>query len=112
MRPEPLRHIDSVADWAWDVVPAWERLARDTLGVELIRACERVGAALVAEAAEEGRNSDPQPAHFFPGARAAARTAIYWIERAAARGLIPSAEGRAQVAKLRAAVGLETGAVE
>ena len=56
----------AVADWAWSVVSKWPFLAQDTVGKQLVRAIDRVGATLVEG---DGRYSDLEASHFFLIAR-------------------------------------------
>jgi len=77
------------ADWAWERVSSWEALARDTVGKQLVRAADSVGANLVEG---DGRFSKADGLHFFVIARASAREARYWLERARRRGLLNAAE--------------------
>jgi four helix bundle protein len=91
------RKFVSVADWAWRVVQRWPPLAVNTVGTQLIRAADRIGATLVEG---DGRYSDAEAAHFFTIARASARETRYWITRASDRDLVPEAEAREQIGKL------------
>jgi four helix bundle protein len=91
----PIEQLDffaeyvAIAEWAWSQVVRWKPLAQDTVGKQLVRAIDRVGATLVEG---DGRLSDPEAAHFFVIARASAREAGYWIERAVDRELIEATE--------------------
>jgi four helix bundle protein len=86
-----------LADWAWDRVAGWKPLAQDTLGKQLIRAADSVGANMVEGA---GRHSDPDAIRFFVIARASARETRYWLERAARRRLLTQDEAALQIEKL------------
>jgi four helix bundle protein len=96
-RHVPIEEMDfftmyaEVADWAWRIVSAWPYLAQRTVGEQLIRAIDRVGATLVEG---DGRYSDAEAAHFFVIARGSARETRYWIQRAVARELVRVAEGQ------------------
>src|SRR5687768_11063439 len=96
------RYVD-VADWVWDAVERWPKLAQDTVGAQLIRACDSVGANLVEG---DGRATDPDPLRFFVIARASAREGRYWLNRAIRRRLIPPADGEARIAELVSATQL------
>ena len=91
---EVFKRYVSVADWVWGVVERWPELARNTVGEQLIRACDSVGANLVEG---DGRGTDPDSLRFFIIARASAREARYWVSRAIARGLISREEGTQKV---------------
>ena len=90
----------AIANWAWGVVSEWKPLARDTMGKQLIRACDSVGANLVER---DGRYSDPDAVHFFVIARASAREARYWLERAADRNLLKRETAAQQIQELTSA---------
>ena len=92
-----------VVDWAWEVVKKWPPLAIDTVGKQLIRAADSIGANLVEG---DGRFSKADGLHFFIIARASARETRYWIRRAERRGLIPSAESTQKIEELSIATQL------
>jgi four helix bundle protein len=97
---EVFRRYVEIADWVWATVGQWQPLPRDTVGKQLVRAIDSVGANLVEG---DGRRSDIDAAHFFVIARASAREARYWLERAVSRGLIPPEQGRLQMDALSGA---------
>ena len=86
---ELFRGYVEVADRIWHLVTRWNSLAADTVGKQLVRAADSVGANLVEG---DGRYSDADALHFFLIARASARETRYWIQRATARSLISQAE--------------------
>jgi four helix bundle protein len=102
-RHVPVEELDcfktfvEVADWAWGAVRDWPRLAQDTVGKQLIRAADSVGANLVEG---DGRHRDADALHFFIVARASAREARYWLTRARVRGLLSEAMSEEQIARL------------
>jgi four helix bundle protein len=100
---ELFRRFVTVADWVWETVSSWPVLAQDTVGKQLIRAADSVGANLVEG---DGRYSDAEGVRFFVIARASAREARYWLERAIARRLIPRETADEQVAILISATQL------
>ena len=89
-----------IADWAWDCVSQWDPLARDTVGKQLVRAVDSIGANLVEG---DGRFSKADGLHFFVIARASARETRYWLERARDRNLIPTDEIQEQINALESA---------
>ncbi len=89
-----------VADQIWDLVARWKPLAVDTVGKQLIRAVDSIGANLVEG---DGRYSDADALHFFVIARASAREARYWIQRAAVRSLLPQPEAERLIQALAGA---------
>src|SRR4051794_40587169 len=81
----------AVADQMWDMVHGWPSLAQRTVGQQLLRSADSVGANLVEG---DGRYSDADALHFFTIARASARESRYWIERASHRKLISQEEAQ------------------
>jgi len=87
----------AVSNWVWSVVGDWSIFARDTVGKQLVRACDSVGANLVEG---DGRYSDVDALHFFVIARASAREARYWIELAGDRQLMSSETAQEKIGEL------------
>ena len=83
-----LQYVE-IADKIWRWVSQWKPLASDTVGKQLVRAADSVGANLVEG---DGRHGSADSLHFFVIARASARETRYWIERASARGLLTEAQ--------------------
>jgi four helix bundle protein len=79
------RAFVEVCDEIWKIVLLWVPLARDTVGKQIIRAADSVGANLVEG---DGRYGDADALHFFVIARASARETRYWLERAKVRDLV------------------------
>jgi four helix bundle protein len=86
-----------LANWAWGVALRWPGLAQDTVGKQLIRAVDRIGATLVEG---DGRHSDREAAHLFTLARGSARETRYWIMLGVERNLLPLEVGQAKIALL------------
>jgi four helix bundle protein len=84
----------AVASQCWCAVVRWPPLARDTLGKQLVRAIDGVGANLVEG---DGRFSDADTIRFFVTARASAREARYWLVLALERGLLGQDEAPAMI---------------
>jgi four helix bundle protein len=80
-----------IAGKCWEAAISWPNFARDTLGKQLVRAIDSVGANL---AEGDGRYRDADALHFFVTARASAREAQYWIQLAVARGLLKPSEAQ------------------
>jgi four helix bundle protein len=100
---ELFRMYVEVADWVWSAVSDWPSLAQDTVGKQLIRAADSVGANLVEG---DGRYGDADALHFFVVARASARETRYWLQRAAVRGLITSEVAGARIQEITSATRL------
>ena len=88
---EFFKKFEGICDEIWDVVEKWKPLAQDTVGKQLIRAADSVGANLVEG---DGRFGDADSIRFFIIARASARETRYWIRRAIRRKLIPDTKGK------------------
>ena|SRR5579862_289802 len=90
------RMVEQFADSVWDLVLEWKTLAQDTVGKQLIRAADSIGANLVEG---DGRYSIADSLHFFVIARGSARESRWWLRRALKRELI-SAEAFAELFEL------------
>jgi four helix bundle protein len=82
---EVYRLSENLADEVWDVVLTWTPLARDTVGKQLIRSADSVGANL-AEGA--GRGSFPDNRRFIRMARGSLNETRHWLRRAFRRHLM------------------------
>ena len=79
---------EEVADETWDVVIKWTPFAQDTVGKQLARAADSVGAN-IAESA--GRFHPGDVIRFLYYARGSLQETRYWLRRALVRNLIPEA---------------------
>jgi len=75
-----------LSDDLHDLVGEWPTLHQRTLGMQLLRAVESVGAN-IAEAS--GRTHSPDRRRFYVIARGSLLETEHWITRAEARGLLP-----------------------
>jgi four helix bundle protein len=84
-----------LADAVWGRVAGWDAFARWTVGVQLVRSADSIGANL-AEAA--GRSTDADQRRFLIVARGSALELEHWLDRASERGLplTPGATAEAQ----------------
>ena len=73
----------------WDAVQTWRPLAQDTIGKQVIRSADSVGANLVEG---DGRYSKADALHFFIIARGSARETCLWVKRAEQRQLLAPQE--------------------
>ena len=78
------RYVD-ISDEIWQLCTNWSAFAQRTVGEQLCRAIDSVGANLVEG---DGRYSKADALRFFIIARGSAREALYWLTRAEARGLL------------------------
>ncbi len=90
MRMEDLRVLQAaerVADGVWREVSGWNEFARDTVGKQVVRAVDSIGAN-VAEAF--GRYHYGEKLQFLYYARGSLFETKYWLNRSQARNLINS----------------------
>jgi four helix bundle protein len=85
---------EELADQIWDLAIKWENVARDTVGKQLIRAADSVGAN-ISEGA--GRGSFQDNRRFVRIARGSLNETRHWLRRAFRRRLLT----QEQVAQLR-----------
>ncbi len=82
-----LQQAEALADGMWKDVIRWDVFARDTVGKQLVRAGDSVGAN-IAEAF--GRFHYGEKLHFLYFARGSLYETKYWLNRALNRSLLPS----------------------
>jgi len=76
---------EQIADSVWRLVQGWEQLGKATVGVQLVRAADSVGAN-IAEGA--GRGSFQDNRRFVRIARGSLNETRYWLRRAHQRQLL------------------------
>src|SRR4029453_5048299 len=76
---------EKLADQLWKVVSRWDLFARDTVGRQLVRAADSVGANI---AEGSGRGSDPELRRFLRMARGSLYETRHWLRRAYKRKLL------------------------
>jgi len=76
---------EAFADEIWDVVNEWETFAKLTVGKQLARSADSIGAN-IAEGTGRGTAKDNQ--RFVRMARGSLNEAKYWLRRASHRNLI------------------------
>jgi four helix bundle protein len=79
------RLSESLADEVWTVVNRWRILARDTVGKQLIRAVDSIGAN-IAEGSGRGTYKDNK--RFVRTARGSLNETQHWLRRAYQRQLL------------------------
>jgi len=80
---------EALADRLWSLVAAWPSLAQHTIGLQLIRALDSIGAN-IAEGA--GRYTHIDNRHFVRIARGSLYETRHWLRCAWRRGLLSKAE--------------------
>ena len=88
---------EELADTVWSIVVKWNGFARDTVGKQLVKSADSVGAN-VAEG--EGRGSYQDNRRFIKIARGSLQETQHWLRRAYQRKLLTPAE----IEKLKAVI--------
>src|SRR5437762_2163687 len=76
---------EKLADQVWNVVLGWNNFARDTVGKQLVRSADSVGAN-ISEGTGRGRFLDNQ--RFVRMARGSLNETQHWLRRAYKRSLL------------------------
>jgi four helix bundle protein len=80
---------EKLSDQLWKIVVRWDVLARDTVGKQLVRAVDSIGANI---AEGSGRGTDPEFRRFLRIARGSLYETQHWLRRAYRRGLLNEKE--------------------
>lgn len=76
---------ETLADQVWKIVLDWDHLSKDTVGKQLVRSADSVGANL---AEGSGRGSDTEYRRFIRISRGSLYETRHWLRRAYKRGLL------------------------
>ena len=80
---------EEISDIVWNIVVGWDYLAKDTIGKQLIRSADSVGANI---AEGTGRGSFADNKRFVKIARGSLFEVKHWLKRAHKRKLINDSE--------------------
>jgi four helix bundle protein len=94
-----LKAAEDIADSIWKAVTRWDEFARDTLGKQLARAADSIGAN-IAEA--YGRHHYGEKLQFLYYARGSLFETKFWLNRARARELMTPTSAQDFVTQLTA----------
>jgi len=83
------RLAEDLADRVWDVVSAWDGFAKQTVGTQIVRAADSIGAN-VAEGVGRGSHADNR--RFIRTARGSLYETIHFLRRAFRRRLLTKAQ--------------------
>jgi four helix bundle protein len=76
---------EDLADKIWDVVGGWSNFARDTVGIQLVRSADSIGANI---AEGTGRRGLQDNKRFVYIARGSVNETKHWLRRAYKRNLL------------------------
>ena len=79
------RLSEELSDLVWNIAMKWNPFARDTVGKQLVRAADSVGAN-IAEGSGRGTHKDNR--HFVRTARGSLYETKHWLRRAYRRDLL------------------------
>src|SRR5207248_7691550 len=80
---------EKLADKVWESVLPWDGFAKDTVGKQLVRAADSVGANI---AEGSGRGSNPDYRRFLRISRGSLYETLHWLRRAYSRKLLTAKE--------------------
>jgi len=80
---------EKLADEIWNIVIKWDALAKDTLGKQIIRSADSIGANI---AEGDGRGSYQDNRRFIKIARGSLYETKHWLRRAYTRQLLTSTQ--------------------
>jgi four helix bundle protein len=80
---------EKLADEIWRIVVSWNLFARNTVGVQIVKAADSIGANI---AEGSGRGSDPELRRFLRISRGSLYETQHWLRRAYRRGLLSESQ--------------------
>jgi len=76
---------EKLADQIWRIVARWDFLAKNTVGIQIVKAADSIGANI---AEGSGRGTDPELRRFLRVARGSLYETQHWLRRAYKRRLL------------------------
>jgi four helix bundle protein len=92
-----LKSAEQIADTIYKIASRWDDFAKDVVGKQISRAADSIGANI---AESFGRFHFGEKIQFLYYARGSVFEAKYWLNRAAARDLVSSADSQSYVTRL------------
>ncbi len=86
---EVYRVSEKLADEIWYIVKSWEKFPQDTVGKQIVRAADSIGANI---AEGEGRYNFQYKRRFVKIARGSLNETIHWLRRSYTRNLLTTAQ--------------------
>src|SRR5947207_15792465 len=83
---------EKIADSIWNIVITWDSLAKDTVGKQIVRSADSIGANI---AEGSGRGSHQDNRRFVRIARGSLYETIHWLRRSYMRKLLSQSEVKA-----------------
>lgn len=83
---------ERLADAVWEIVASWDRLAKRTVGEQIVRSADSVGANI---AEGTGRGTFKDNKRFVHYARGSLYETRHWLRRAHRRGLLSGEQSAA-----------------
>jgi len=80
-----VRESEEIADKIWDEVITWDYFAKDTVGKQLVKAVDSIGANIVES---QGRFHPKDVINFLYMARGSLKETKYWLRRSTKRQLL------------------------
>ena len=76
---------EKLADTIWEIVLKWNYFAKNTVGIQIVKAADSVGANI---AEGSGRGTNPELRRFLRVSRGSLYETKHWLRRALKRGLL------------------------